>query len=251
MEQAQSLSTLRKGYYWENGEEACLLIHGFAGTPVELKLLADFLYEQGYTISAPCLAGHGASLEELESCEWRQWVSSVEVAYKQLLHNYRTVHVLGLSMGSLLALDLVKTERPVSLVVMAPPLVLQNKASMFAGIAKHFVRAVNFSPLSLPDGNEQYMLGNNKTPLRGVEQMRYMTKRVIASLDKVQTPILIIDAAKDEMVDNRSASIITSRVSSQKKECVTLPDSGHIIPLDVNRDIAFSAILDFLRGNVK
>src|SRR5437764_946463 len=41
------------------GTRGCLLIHGFAGTPPEMRGLGEYLAAAGYDVMGPLLAGHG------------------------------------------------------------------------------------------------------------------------------------------------------------------------------------------------
>ncbi len=46
-------------FHWVAGPPAALLVHGFPGTPAELRPLGQALYEAGWTVSAPLLPGFG------------------------------------------------------------------------------------------------------------------------------------------------------------------------------------------------
>ena len=40
-----------ESYYWEgNNQRAVLLVHGFTGTPAELRELGETLHQHGYTV---------------------------------------------------------------------------------------------------------------------------------------------------------------------------------------------------------
>jgi carboxylesterase len=52
-------------FFFEGGDTGCLLIHGFTGTPQNIRPLGDFLARRGLTVLAPRLHGHGTSLEWL------------------------------------------------------------------------------------------------------------------------------------------------------------------------------------------
>src|SRR5205807_834480 len=47
------------------GTRGCLLIHGFAGTPPEMRGLGEFLAARGYDVIGPLLAGHGLTPEAM------------------------------------------------------------------------------------------------------------------------------------------------------------------------------------------
>ena len=40
-------------FRFEGGPAGCLLIHGFTGSPPEMRLLGDYLHSRGITVAAP------------------------------------------------------------------------------------------------------------------------------------------------------------------------------------------------------
>src|SRR5215467_3902940 len=93
-------------FYFEGSDTACLLIHGFTGTPQNLRPLGDFLARRGLTVYAPRLAGHGTSVDEFEQTGPSDWIATVEDGLEQLKRTCSSVFAIGISMGGTLALHL-------------------------------------------------------------------------------------------------------------------------------------------------
>src|SRR5438132_1117372 len=55
------------------GRRGVLLLHGFAGTPPELRRLGEHLAAHGWRCHAPALPGHAATPEALEDTAWHDW----------------------------------------------------------------------------------------------------------------------------------------------------------------------------------
>ena len=91
-------------FFWEAGPIGMLLCHGFTATTTEVRLLANALYEQGYTISAPLLPGHDTTPKDCNRYTWQDWYAAFEQAYEQLSAKCQGVVVGGESTGALLAL---------------------------------------------------------------------------------------------------------------------------------------------------
>ncbi|MFA6032646.1 MAG: carboxylesterase, partial [Myxococcota bacterium] len=53
------------------GRRGVLLVHGFTGTPFEMRPLGDGLAAAGYRVACPALAGHATRWEDLEETGWR------------------------------------------------------------------------------------------------------------------------------------------------------------------------------------
>src|SRR4051812_24350152 len=85
-----------------------LLVHGFAGTPFEMRGLGEALAARGFTVSAPNLAGHGPDAANLKATSWTDWYAGVERAFDELSASCDAVAVCGLSLGGLLTLELAR-----------------------------------------------------------------------------------------------------------------------------------------------
>ena len=69
------------GAYWFEGNEVgCLLVHGFTGTPQNVRPLADYLARRGLAVSAPRLPGHGTTVEDLDRTGPQDWLAAAEKA---------------------------------------------------------------------------------------------------------------------------------------------------------------------------
>ena len=90
-----------------------LCIHGFTGTPHDMRFLGETLAERGMTVSGIALPGHATRVEELEPLGHAEWTAAVAAAFDALAARCRTVAVVGQSMGGLLAMHLA-TRRPVA-----------------------------------------------------------------------------------------------------------------------------------------
>ena len=83
-----------------------VLIHGFTGSPAEMGLLADAFHSAGYSVEVPLLAGHGTALNDLMSVGTPQWIDPLDALISRLLAAGQMVVIGGLSLGSILALQL-------------------------------------------------------------------------------------------------------------------------------------------------
>ncbi len=83
---------------------ACLLIHGFTGTPKEMRWMGDYLNGQGYTCLGIRLSGHATRPKDMVRSRWTDWTASVEDGYNLLRGVTDRVFLVGLSMGGVLSL---------------------------------------------------------------------------------------------------------------------------------------------------
>ena len=95
------------------GTEACLLLHGFTGSPWEMRPLGEALAARGYHVRCPLLPGHGGTPEALVHVGERDWQEAVEAEATRALAGHRRLYVAGLSVGALLGVRSKGTRLPV------------------------------------------------------------------------------------------------------------------------------------------
>src|SRR5512138_404096 len=83
----------------EAPKPACLLIHGFTGTPKEMRWLGEFLNSHGYTCLGIRLTGHATDPQDMIRSNWTDWTACVEDGYQLLRCLSERIILVGLSMG--------------------------------------------------------------------------------------------------------------------------------------------------------
>src|SRR2546425_12707304 len=82
----------------------CLLVHGFTGTPEEMRPLGEALAARGFPVYAVRLAGHGTDVADLARTRWTDWFASVEAGVARLRASTERPPGAGMSLGRLPAL---------------------------------------------------------------------------------------------------------------------------------------------------
>ncbi|WP_028777965.1 alpha/beta hydrolase [Shimazuella kribbensis] len=235
-------------FFYYGGKTGILLIHGFTGTPSELRPMGDYLHKQGFTVSAPLLSGHGTTPEDLQRTSWQDWVQSVEMAFAELKQaGVEKLYVVGFSMGGILGLY--QTLEQQSLIDGVVSICAPIKVRDFRA---NFVRFIHwFMPFSLrgegkhPD-IEQYLVPYDRTPLKSVGELNRLIRYVRKRLAQIHIPALIIQSKKDETVAPGSANIIYNQISSSDKTLTWYENSSHIITLDRERKKLFQEVEQFI-----
>ncbi len=229
------------------GDQGVLLVHGFTGSPAEMRLLGEFLQRQGYTVLAPRLCGHGTCPEEMAGTVWRHWYTEVENGFYYLQGLCRKVSVVGLSMGALLSLKL-SLEYPVAHVVaMSPPLFLADSRLPFLRVYRLFNRFAPKRRRKLYPVDAKYSVAYNRTPLRSLDSLLDLIEQVKDCLPLVTKPLLIIQSRSEHTVRPESAQFLYDCAGSCRKELLWLKKSGHIVTLDMERELVFDEIHEFLQ----
>ncbi len=233
------------------GSSGVLLIHGFTGLPAELFLFGQSLNRAGFNVLCPRLAGHGTNERDLMRTTRGDWFNSVLDGLAILRGVCDKIFVVGHSMGGLLTLKL-STERDVAkIVTLAAPIFIDEGLGLKNLPPREFCSdACIVQPrrkiLNVPQAaNEVY----KKTPLVSVHELVDLIDDVKKILPHVTAPILIMHGEDDHTAQPRSARFIMDNIGSQKKFLTTVPDSGHLLPLDDNREFVFEEVTNFLRSD--
>ncbi|MGH7641424.1 MAG: alpha/beta hydrolase [Candidatus Dormibacteria bacterium] len=244
----------RIGPFWlEGGDRGALLLHGFAGTPPEMRPLADELARRGFTVYAPLLVGHGTTPEELELTDHRDWISSASEALDLLQARCRFVGLAGQSMGATLVLHLAAIRpEPRALVVQAGFTRLRDWRVRLLPIFRHVVRwHTPPEEVDLYDREAIHQLYSYaRRPTRAIAELALLGRLVDSELAAVFRPILLLQGGRDSVVSPAEADRIIGRVSSEVRALQLFPRSGHGISVDVDRKAVATAGADWLERYV-
>ncbi len=104
----------------EHGQAAALLIHGFPGTPAEMRPLAFILNDSGWTTRGLLLPGFGAQIESLFQRRAHEWIEAAVDALRSLQASHDPVVVIGYSLGAAIAIHAAARLKPDQLILLAP-----------------------------------------------------------------------------------------------------------------------------------
>ena len=239
-----------------DGEVGAVLIHGFTGSPYELRYLGGQLARADVTVRGLLLPGHGTSIEDLERTRWEDWSAAVEREVDEMFGRCRRVAVVGQSLGGLLALH-VAARRPALAAVasLATPLWLDGLAGRVArwltGPRGHRLghRIRTLPKLGGSDVRDRRVRAENpgydRVPIRALGELLAFMRIVDAALPRIESPVLVLHARRDHTAPVACAARIAERARARRVRI--LPRSFHLIAADVERDIVAAEVIAFLR----
>jgi carboxylesterase len=233
--------------YLEGGDTGILLFHGFTSTPYEFEPMSRFLHEQGFTVYAPLLAGHGTSPEDMERTSWTDWVGSAVEAYEKLRPRCQRLFVGGLSMGGSIALHLAARYKVEGVISMCAPVLSSSLVAKLTWLLS-YVKRFKRKTLIRPDYIQRYLIGYDRMPLRSTASLFQFLRIVMRDLKHVEVPALVMQSDRDETVPPVNGSYIYQHLGSEQKWLRRYPKSGHILTVDVEKEHVFAEILSFLKG---
>lgn len=231
----------------ERGANACLLIHGLGGSPAEIRPLAEYLADRSITVRAPLLPGHGTDPDDLRRTRWPQWVRAAEAELEALRGRYPTVHVVGFSMGGLVALHLAAHTRVDSVVTLSCPSRLADWRQFLVPLAKYFMKDYP-ARVSNPEIAAQ-LESYDRFPVAAIHSMLRLARQVRKELPRIQAPLLALQGDRDKWIAPDSADFILANVSSLQKQRILLPGRNHMIALEHGREEVFHSVHNWLASS--
>ncbi len=239
-------------FFLKGGSVGVLLIHGFTGSPPEMRRLGGYLHERGLTVSAPLLPGHGTTVEQMNRCRWRDWTDHAGQALADLQSRCETVFVGGLSMGSVLTIYLAAHHDLPGAVLYSPAVKVANPFIHVAPVLKYVIPSPpkpGSSDYTDPEA-ERYTWSYEKNPSFAAHELLKLIRRVRRLLPDVTCPLLVIHSTGDQAITPDSARYTYERAGSVDKELVTLHNSGHVITVDSEWETVAERTYTFIRTHV-
>jgi len=212
-------SPIHATYAWESGPQAVLLVHGFPGTPAEMRRVGDIFAGAGWSGQSLLLPGFGADFPALAHKRHTDWHAAVDSALKTLQQRYHRVVIAGNSMGGALALRAAATHRVDGVVLFAPFWRVDSWLDRLYPVAERVLPRVrpfvganfadprlrnelqHFLPdADLADPGVQRAVRRLEFPTRALGQVRRAGQIAYEVSEKVTAPVLIFQGRGDVLV---------------------------------------------------
>ena len=234
-------------------EEAILLIHGYTGTPKDLRYLADRLHGAGYAVSVPRLPGAGTDISDLSETGRRDWKRRVYDSWLDLKARYGRVFLVGYSMGAVLALDLASKVHPKRLALLAPAIRTTHSSLALTPFLAPFARLLpevktGWKP-GEDDDEETLELGRrywSRRDLRSAAQFYRLCRETRRRLRKIEAPVMCVVSTADPSVPVEVLRLLDRRLPRGLRRTLVVGNCRHDVPQGADRDEVAGAVMDWL-----
>ncbi len=231
------------------GPHGALVLHGFTGSPVSMRPLAEALAEAGFAVEMPRLPGHGTSVDDMVHTTWGDWLAEAERALAALAARTPDgrIVVAGLSMGGALTLAIAEAHPELAGIVLinapvaAPPELAAGLADMLAG-GMEVIESIG-GDIADPDADEA---SYDATPLRPLLSMLEAGTDIRTRLSEITVPALVVTSRQDHVVNPQDSDVIAAELGGAV-ERVWLEKSFHVATLDYDRAEVEARAVEFAR----
>ena len=206
-------------FHFAAGSSRALLIHGFLGSPRELRPLAQELASAGVTARGVLLPGFGADITRLKEVRAEEWLAAARAAWEQTRAGATRTTLIGFSMGGAVALRLAAEAglAPDQLILLAPHWKFADRRAVVLPVAKYVIR--EFKPFGridfdspdmrrmlaelapgadLDDPEVRHALRNSATiPTRALDELRQVGRSAAAGASRVGCQTTILQGLQD------------------------------------------------------
>lgn len=238
----------------DRSKPACLLIHGFTGTPKEMRWMGEYLNQQGFTCLGVRLAGHATVPEDMIASSWTDWTASVEDAYSLLRGVTENIFLIGLSMGGVLSL-LMSTRLKVRGVIAISTLykLPDDRRLRYVKLISRFMP---FMPKSKEAPGAGWFdkeawrehVAYPQNPVLSLGELDKLLREMRAALPKVDVPVLLIHSKDDTYVLPENMKLIDAAlVNASDKTMLYVTESSHVVTRDAARQQVFESAVEFIQ----
>ena len=214
-----------------------------------MQLLAAAFNAEGYGVEVPLLVGHGTTLSDLMEVQPQQWIDPLDALITRLLSEGQSVVLAGLSLGSILSLQLVLRYPQIKALLLYSPPIRSGDPRRF--LAPLLIRFTQSLPKPVSDFCDpiaaQRLWSYDRYPVATSALVLDLISRTRKQLSKVQQPLLVIASRRDKVISASGIAAVDAHVNSSPRELHWLERSGHAITVDAEWMVVRDLSLNFLR----
>lgn len=196
---------------------------------------------------APLLAGHGTSIADLARTGRRDWVASAATAIRRWRGHHDALHLVGFSMGGLVALVVAEALAPATITLVNTPARLRDRRAPLLPLVHQWLAPVRHAgpPADLvDDAVAAYLLAYPGYPVRAAAEVVRLMRGARRSARRVRARSLVVQSRADATVDPRSGPMLAGRLPDSR--LVWLEQAGHQALLHHERHVVHGEVLALL-----
>lgn len=231
------------------GKKGIVLLHGFLGSPYEMKFIAQKFIEHNFSVYVPRLPGHGTSLEDMASFSRKDWISEARNAYLKMAEMCDEVSIAGLSMGGILTILLAAEFQPHKIALISTPKRIPDRRAIFAPFVRPFIKIIKISDeekgLASEEARKKHICYSDGIPVMAVWHLMLLINKAMRMLSSVKSQTLIIQSKYDKVIPSDSYHFIAQRIGTHNKEIYLAEEGNHTLTVDYGKEKIAEILIKF------
>jgi carboxylesterase len=227
-------------FAFDGGASRALLIHGFLGSPREMRPLAEALAAAGVAARGVALPGFGRDFARLRQVRVADWLTAARSAWVETRAGARHTTLIGFSMGGAVALRLAAELElaPDRLILLAPHWKFADRRGALLPMAKYLIRdfrlmgRIDFDDPEVrrafadmaPDANlddpavQRQLRQAASIPTRALDELRRVGLTAAAAAPRVAAPTTILQGLQDTVSLPAYSRALAARMGADLRE---------------------------------
>lgn len=241
-----------------NYPRSVILIHGFIGSPFDMKPLGRYLVEKGVRVVIPAIPGQTfkTPLRERESYSKSFYIAWLKtVVQKETSYTGMRPDLVGFSMGGTLSAIIAKDDLIKKLVLIAPFFKLPNIGDTAWSISRKLAPILPYLPklskgrINLKKGYQSYVPGSCFVSLKAFNHLGDLAMEARRSISNIRADTRAYISKKDQVADSK---IILDLFENHPNASIIINDrANHILLYDHGADRLIRNIGSFLLDSEK
>ena len=229
-----------------------LLVHGFTGSPISLRPLAELLARRGFAVDLPLLPGHGTTWREMLPTRYDDWRAAVVKSAERLAARTDKLVLCGLSMGGTLALDVASAGDvlPAGLVVINTQILDRKGIVVKLGpwlekilpVVPAKAAGLRSNDIAKPGVGEQ---AYGWVPSAAGNSLVRALPRVRSQVERLTCPVLVAYSRHDHSVSPENSKRLLGMIRSTDLTELVLERSYHVATLDYDLELIEERVTGF------
>ena len=229
-----------------NMRKAILLIHGFAGGNYDYGDLGnDLQIYRNFDVFTFTLPGHDKP--KINNVTKEDWIKAGEKQIEKIIKNgYKSIYIIGHSMGGIIASHLASKYKEVKKLVLAAP---AFKYLSFKDDKIDIIESLKKVPKLFIDYDSETVLSRIlKSPILTIKEFMQLAEAHTDDVKKIKIPTLILHGTKDDLVPVDSVNYVYDNIGSTSVTLIELDNITHDLFINERYKDIKKLILNFFIG---
>jgi carboxylesterase len=209
-----------------------LLIHGFTGSPADMRPLGELVHGHGIDAHGMRVPGMASDIEHINEMTAKIWRDDVLRRWDRHCARYSSNILIGYSMGGSLALHAAAQYPPDLLILVAPLVRLGDRRAEVLPVARHLVRRIRpFAGLTWDDplvhdwfrrampaidtadlATQAFLRDEAAVSTAMLNELRILARGALRHARRITAPTIIVQGYHDVIVRPRDTRSLSSRM---------------------------------------
>ncbi len=217
----------------------------------ETEYLHNYLeFNNNYDVYGFTLPGHEKTI--VKAVKYDEWIDASKEKIDKLITKYKTIYIIGHSMGGVIAAYLASCYKGVKkLVLLAPAFSYGNFDQNKLDLKKRILNNKEYKEKYVEEIYNDLLSKILVVPISSVLEFAKLVKEHNACTENISCPVLIMHGKEDEIIPLETSKDVYDKIKSNDKHLTFINHTKHRILISNKKEEVSEYINCFLKGGLK